>query len=292
MRRAILTTATLALAMTACAESAPTGPGDETIEHPTDPASPILVVRFEGGFVPAEYLFTSLPTFALYGDGTLIEPGGQIEIYPGPALPAIGERTIAEDGIQAILRAAKDAGLDRDGDYSDLGNMGIADAATTVFELTVDDTTHRVSAYALGMEESRQEGQPDDVWAMREALVAFQTQLGALDGLVPPGSIGETNTYQGAAAQLLVRPYRPDPELPQEPVDWPLAVSLADAGTPVPMVGDDAECLVVSGEDWIALRALAERANQLTPWRQDGARFAIAFRPLLPDEQVCRYGMD
>jgi hypothetical protein len=32
---------------------------------------------------------------------------------------------------------------------------------------------------------------------------------------------------------------------------------------------------------------LAQSANQLTPWRSDGAKFAILFRPLLPDESGC-----
>jgi hypothetical protein len=40
------------------------------------------------------------------GDGTIIEPGAQDEIYPGQALPPLLVRTISEDGIQAILGAA------------------------------------------------------------------------------------------------------------------------------------------------------------------------------------------
>jgi len=32
---------------------------------------------------------------------------------------------------------------------------------------------------------------------------------------------------------------------------------------------------------------LAEKANELTPWRSDGAEFQLFFRPLLPDESGC-----
>lgn len=292
MRYRILAAASaLAVVVTACAVSTPTGPVAGTIDHPTDPSQAILTVRYEGGFVPAEYLFTSFPVFALYGDGTLILPGAQIEIYPGPALPPILAQRVSEDGIQAILRAALEAGLDRDGDYSDMGNMGVADASTTVFELMVDGTTHRVSAYALGMEGAQQAGQPDDMWAMRRALVTLQGQLSALQDLVPAGSLGEVQTYEGTAAQLLVQPYRPDDQLPQDPIRWPLAAPL-DSGTPVVMLGEDASCLVVSGDDWTAVRALAEQGNQLTPWQSAGVSYAITFRPLLQDETGCEYGAD
>lgn len=289
--RTLAAAAALAIVVTACAASAPTGPGAGTIDHPTDPSQAILTVRYEGGFVPAEYLFTSLPVFALYGDGTLILPGAQIEIYPGPALPPILAQRVSEVGIQAILRAALETGLDRDGDYSDMGNMGVADASTTAFELTIDGTTHRVSAYALGMEGEQQAGQPNDMWAMRQALATFQGQVSAVQDLVPTGSLGEVQTYVSAAAQLLVRPYRPDDQLPQDPIRWPIATRL-DSGTPVVMLGEDASCLVVSGDAWTAVRALAEQGNQLTPWRSEGVDYAITFRPLLPDETGCEYGAD
>jgi hypothetical protein len=42
-----------------------------------------------------------MPSFSVMGDGTIIEPGAQDEIYPGQALPPLLVRTISEDGIQA-----------------------------------------------------------------------------------------------------------------------------------------------------------------------------------------------
>ena len=35
------------------------------------------------------------------------------------------------------------------------------------------------------------------------------------------------------------------------------------------------------------LEPAATQANQLTPWTSGGRRYAIAFRPLLPDEATC-----
>ena len=43
----------------------------------------------------------------------------------------------------------------------------------------------------------------------------------------------------------------------------------------------------MSGADLDAVLPLAQEANQLTPWKSDGAQYAIAFRPLLPDESAC-----
>ena len=285
--RVLATTLVLALGLSGCADASSPGGGDAAIDHPTAPDQPILKITFSGGFVPVEYLYTSFPQFALYGDGTLVVPGAQIEIYPGPALPAVVGRTVSEDGIQAILRAALDAGLDRDGDYSDLGRMGIADASTTVFELTAGGQTHRVTAYALGLEGEQQPGQPTDVWEMRRSLQRFVTQLGDLASFVPAASLGDEHPYEAASAQLLVRGYRGDDQLPQEPIAWPLTAPLQELGEPAAMLGDGTRCGVVRGDEWATVRTLAEQANQLTPWTSARERFAIIFRPLLPDEPGC-----
>src|SRR4029453_11312592 len=108
--------------------------GTTGIEHPTGASDLILRVAYEGGFVAYEYTLGTTPFWSLFGDGTLIVPGPQIEIYPGPALPNLTATPVSEDGIQAILQAARDAGL-MDGDQN-YGDMCIADAANTVFTTT------------------------------------------------------------------------------------------------------------------------------------------------------------
>lgn len=282
LRRFAAVFALTALLTTACAEaSSPAA----TSAAPTGATDIVLRVGYEGGFVAPSTLITSTPFFNLYGDGTLIEPGAQIEIYPGPSLPPLLQQTLRADAIAAIVQRALDAGLDHDGTYTDMGNIGIADAPDTVFTLSVDGQTHTVRVYALGIldDAQRPDGMPADEWEARRSLGRLVEDLQGLDGWLPAGSIGDATPYAGDAAMLLVGPYRPDDQLKQEPVQWPLDTSLAAAGTPTSF-DDSIRCLVVADADWQAVRGLAATANQLTPWTSDGERFSLQFRPLLPDE--------
>src|SRR5688572_7020507 len=83
--------------------------GGETggIEHPTGADEPILIVEEAGGFAMPQMIATRVPTFALYGGGRVIMQGMQTLEFPGPALPALIERTMTEDGIQAVLEAVE-----------------------------------------------------------------------------------------------------------------------------------------------------------------------------------------
>jgi hypothetical protein len=110
-----------------------------------------------GGFVPVDWSLRHIPTLSIFGDGRIVTQGPQIEIYPGPALPALTVRTLEEEGIQAIMAAAADAGLL--GPDRHLEHNCIADAGTTVFTVVADGRTHLVSAYALGFESEPEPGQ-------------------------------------------------------------------------------------------------------------------------------------
>jgi hypothetical protein len=85
---------------------------------------------------------------------------------------------------------------------------------------------------------------------------------------------------------LSVRPYAgPGDAPPQSPLDWPLAGSLATAGTPLaPDSPELGRCLVVGGADLDRLWPALGRANALTPFVSQGQRYALVVRPLLPDE--------
>jgi hypothetical protein len=149
--RSISSLAVLALLVTACADPSSGGgspaPG---ISHGTSADDLVLRWGYEGGFTPPEYQLTNLPAFSLYGDGTIVRPGPQIEIYPGPALPALEVVRVDEAGIQAILEAAFDAGLDSVDDLTDMGSVGVADAPETVFTLRAGGVDRSVRVYALG----------------------------------------------------------------------------------------------------------------------------------------------
>jgi hypothetical protein len=261
------------------------GSGLEPIVHPTGSDELILRVEYEGGFVPIEYTLRQLPSVSLYGDGRIITEGPQIEIYPSPAVPNLLVRTLNEDGIQAILRAARDAGLMAGEAEARYDYPCVTDAPWTVFTVTAEGRTKVVSAYALGLD--RGACMDADVEA-RAALARFQTKLGSLDEWLPEGSVGAEQPYAATAVRLFVQPYTgsPDPALNQEPRDWPLAGSLASLGDPVPDI-EGVRCVALEGEDAAAFLEVAAQTNQLTPWRSDGERFTIVIRPLLPDESGC-----
>ena len=84
----VLSIGTLA---SACA-NAPTddGTGDGGgISYHTGATQVVLRIEQGGGFVPIEWNLTNMPMVSLFGDGLVVMPGAQIEIYPGPALPAL-----------------------------------------------------------------------------------------------------------------------------------------------------------------------------------------------------------
>ncbi len=91
---ALAGTPTLAALVAAC--------GDDRKYSSTSnpPPDVILKITYEGGFVPAGFAFVNLPSLLISGDGRAFTPGPMIEIYPGPLLPAISERTINDAGIK------------------------------------------------------------------------------------------------------------------------------------------------------------------------------------------------
>jgi hypothetical protein len=261
------------------------GTGATGIAHPTGSDQLILRMAYEGGFVPYEYTLGSTPFWSLFGDGTLIVPGPQIEIYPGPALPNLTATPVSEDGIQAILEAARDAGLlDGDANY---GDQCIADAANTVFTTTADGTTTVVSAYALDVGDPAGTCGNDKDADARAKLADFQAKLTDLRSWLPNGSVGTERPYDPTEMRVYVLPYRGDAELPQDPIEWPLDGSVDSFGEPFENAPSDTRCGVVTGDDLTTLLAAARDANALTPWTSGGAEYQLIFRPLLPDEHSC-----
>ena len=48
----------------------------------------------------------AMPSFTLYGDGTVIVPGPVIQIYPGPAVTPLIRSKLSESQVQALLKRA------------------------------------------------------------------------------------------------------------------------------------------------------------------------------------------
>jgi hypothetical protein len=261
------------------------GTGSTAIQHPTGDEEVVLRVAYEGGFVPVDYTLRTIPSWTLYGDGTLVMAAPQIEIYPPPAVPGLTATPIAEEGVQAILEAAREAGL-MDGDVS-YGNDCIADAATTVFTTNAGGSTSVVSAYALDVGEPAGTCVSNDEADERAALAAFQMRLGDLRSWLPEGSVGEEQPLEPNALRVYSQPYRGEPDPPQEQVAWPLDEPLDSFGEPVEDFGGPMRCGVVNGEDLSTLLPIATASNEITPWTSSGDEYHLIFRPLLPDESGC-----
>lgn len=264
------------------------GGGTGEIPHPGGDAL-VLRVATSGGFVPAEYHLTDLPSFTLLGDGRVIVTGATPAIYPGPLLPSLRVRRLNERGIQSVLETVLRTGqLDAGAQWSG-ANRRVADAPDTVFELHADGRDVTVRVYALGIVDGEMSDVSEEERAAHLALGQLLDDLDSLDTWI--GSAGWVDAawqpYEAEALRLLVRVAdgeRTDPSgLAFDERPWPS--SAADPAT----FGDEvavasARCGVVSEPaalDWYDVLA---DATQLTRWVADGHRYVVAVRPLLPDE--------
>jgi hypothetical protein len=256
------------------------------ISYPTAADQVVLRIEQGGGFVAPQYTLTSIPLFSLFGDGLVVTPGAQIEIFPSPALPALTQQRLSADAIQELLQAAIDAGLNTDHSYTNLGSVGIADAATTTFTLTVDGQTHTIKVYALSELGSKPDRMSQDEYQARQDLFAFETKATDLSWL-PQDAISDRGLYQPSGLRLFVSRYQPDPNLTEPSVEWPLSPGLASFGDPFQDGLDGTRCGTVVADAAATLLPVVEQVNQLTPWTSEGTRYGILFRPLLPDESGC-----
>jgi len=269
------------------------GNGGE-IEHPAG-SEPVLVVEESGGMVMVQTLGTRLPTFVMLGDGQVIIQGMQTLEFPGPALPALIERTLSEDGVQAVLSAVEETNLFT-GDLELRGAQNvIADATDTVFTLNAGGRTVTVSVYGLGLLGPAL-GNPQGVTSgeiqahgilsqLRDALLTVDTAVPA-DSWEAEG----WQPYAAEAVRLYVRDVTGEPveggDLPEQVRDWPTDDDPAAFGEEEVGFGDGTRCGVVTGDAAAAwLEALAA-ANQMTLWTTGGdTRFAVQARPILPHEE-------
>jgi hypothetical protein len=251
-----------------------------SIDHPIRPDDLILRIDMVGGFIAPQAQLHRVPLLALYGDGRLIVPGPQIEIYPGLALPNLQVRTVSEAGIQAILAAARAAGLLGPHRQYD-GRM--PDVPTTTFTVVADGARHVVSVQGLGAAGPATGSGSEDSAAVAR-LVTFQSKVTDLSSWLPKGSLGPEHSFRTEEMRVYVLPYQAQQDLPQAAKDWP-AGSFGGFLPVVDLTG--IRCGTVSGSALPGVLSAAGSANELTPWRVDGRLWTLVFRPLLPDESGC-----
>jgi len=270
--------------------------GEGAIEHPTGADEAILVVSSQGGFVPVEFAVRNVPSFTLLGDGRVIVLGAQTLEFPGPALPALQERTLTEEGIQQVLRAVEETDLFT-GDDLELRGMQqmVADASDTVFELHAAGLDSMVTVYALGMLMPDMEvpGMDPAEVAAHEALTLLSENLLLADTFIPSEMWEREGwqPYEPDAFRLYVVDVTGQPieggDLPGMVQDWPTDDEPAAFGEEVgEFLGPGTRCGVVEGELGETWFAELSSANENTLWTTDGVnRFRVLARPLLPHEE-------
>jgi hypothetical protein len=261
------------LVLTACA------PGGNDAEDPPRSAGPyapddlVLRAEYTGGYTTPQLLAGRLPLVSVYGDGRVVTEGPVAAVHPGPALPNLQVGRIDAAQLRSLVDRALDAGV---GETSDLGTPPIADAPSTRFTVSTGLETLTREAYALSEHAT---GVSEEQAAARAELAAF---LGELTDL----SARASQPYAPAAVAALATGYAPaeDPGLSPPDVRWP---GPALPGEPLGS-GLGVSCVVATGDQAAAVLEAAGRANLLTPWLgDDGARWSLLLRPLLPDETGC-----
>jgi hypothetical protein len=281
MRIPLLTSLLLAAATALASSAAATMRQTAAIVHPTGASQVVLRVSSGGGFVPVEFNLRALPSFTLYGDGTIIVPGVQIQIYPGPALSPLMRSKLSETQVQALLVRARRAGLLAPGriDYGDMGAIGISDAPTTTLIVNAAGRHLRREAYALGIDAPAGRLSPAQARA-RRALATFVAGL-------PQGLSGGRYTPRGFA--VYAGPFRGQPQPGARPVVWPLKRDLATAGKRVSS-GLGYRCMSVGGEAAQTLLATLRKANEQSQWTaraNTNSTYQVIARPLLPGQRAC-----
>lgn len=270
--------------------------GNGGIEHPTGADEAILVVSSQGGFVPVEFSVRNLPTFVLLGDGRVVVPGMQTLEFPGPALPALQERTLTEEGIQRVLEAVEETDLFT-GDLELRGmQQMVADASDTVFELHAAGLESTVLVYALGMLTPDMEvpGMEPGEIAAHESLARLSEGLLMLDTFLPADlwEVEGWQPYEPDALRLYVVDVTGQPveggDLPGMVREWPTDDDPAAFGDAVgEFLGPNTRCGVVEGELGATWLAELSTANENTLWTTDGEnRFRVLARPMLPHEEL------
>ncbi|MEQ1874797.1 MAG: hypothetical protein ABL953_13865 [Ilumatobacteraceae bacterium] len=241
---------------------------------PDGPQDVIIKITNEGGFVPAGFFFVNLPNLLISGDGRVFAPGAMIEIYPGPLLPAITERSITDAGIQKVLQLADDAGLlGAPLDYSLPDGIGIADASDTVVVINVNGKTYEHRANALGFE------MPDGASTpARDNLQTFVTIISDIAKVAGSGNVGDEQMFvpdQYRFQALAVDPTQwtdPSPTI----VPWPDSTGA--------VLAESLECATVPAD---AVEELFTSANQLTFFEEGEFTYQLYAVGVLPGDATC-----
>lgn len=285
----IATTALALVLLTAGCAQRPGDTGSASPPSPSDaPSLPadgglVLEVAYTGGFVTPQMLAARLPLVSVYADGRVITQGPTVAIYPAPALPNLQVQQLSTDEVRDLVDQALAAGV---GDEIDYGRPPIADAPSTRFTVTTAEGTEVTEVYALSAALSPGPRGDEPLPGLTEEQSAARDELQALLDTITLAGTEDTEGYEPDAVAAIVSEWtRLDDGLPPpEPVAWP--------GPPLP--GEalaprlDVHCVTARAEAAGSVLEAARSANAATPWTSDdGTRWSLTLRPLLPHESGC-----
>ena len=248
----------------------------QPISYPTGADEPVVRLTTGGGLVPEGADFRTPPDLLVTGDGTVFRPGAQIEIYPPPLLPPITTAALDPAGVEAVLSAAKTAGLlAAPPSYAPgPGAAQVADAPATTLEIHANGQTYTHRAEALGFQASGEESTPQ-----RGALDRFVTLLKDLPTMAA-GHLGPEEVYTPERFGVIARPATPEELAPTSDGITPEVVAWPEAAPPLAGMTQCTEVPAAAVGDTFA------KANTLTHFSQADATYAVFVRVLLPGE-VC-----
>jgi hypothetical protein len=280
----------LALSLLTACSVGPGGSGGP-IAHP-DGDEVVLRIDFGGGHQIRDFHLTSFPSFTLLGDGRVIVPGAQIDIFPPPALPAVNVRTLNEDGIQALLRQVASTGLfGKSAEFLAAQNF-LADAGDTIFILHAEGKDVTIKVYGLGAFDSpgNYPGVSEEEIAANQTLSRLAQQLGNLDAMLAATAWADASwePYVPEALRLLVRNADADPPdesgIPNALIDWPVDSDPATFGDPAS--DGTIRCGVASGQEAEEWYAALTNANTQARFVRGDHKYEVTVRFQLPDEPL------
>lgn len=267
MKRSIGLLAVLALVLAAC--------GTESDEK--DPVvelgdgEPLLQITSEGGFVPVEVALANGPRYTLLDDGTLIHAGLSIAVYPGALLPPTMVVTLDADQMAEMRRLIDEIGLaDLTDEIDNTQAQFVADATSEVALYWDDAGEHRLSVYALGIEQN-----PSD------RNQAFLDLIAYLDTAT---ASGPAEPYEAEELRVVAGTGFVDPEF-QDIRDWPFETADFSEWSELP---NGWYCQVIDGSQV----SIFEDATQATQWQHPDPTVAVEpltllVRPVHPGEKAC-----
>lgn len=251
--------------LTACGDA----PADSSpIDVPTGADEVVVRVEWSGGFTMLEWAFRQLPVLVIGGDRRVYTGAPVAEIYPGPLVYPINERSLSSAGLQQVMHLAASLGLlATPPDYDLPSGIGIADAADTVVTLVADGVTYVHRAYALDIEGTSTPA--------RARLRQFVDTVGNLEALVGTAALGTEQPFVPArfriraAEATMTDPSGVEPSI----VEWP-----ADTGIVLREVG---ECQLIDAEP---VRELFAAANEITRFDDGTTLWTLSVSTVLPGD--------